>query len=104
MTSGGYILLIIVSVCVLALIYIAIKQKELANLDDYVKSKEKEKEESRVKKKEDKKETIIDEKVVTHPQHVIYTYSVKGIKRHCPFCDGENSVGARVCSICGRDQ
>ena len=29
MTPGGYILLIIVSVCVLALIYIAKKQKEL---------------------------------------------------------------------------
>lgn len=104
MTPGGYILLIIVSVCVLALIYISKKQKELDDLDDYVKSKEKEKAEaSREEKKEDKKEIIKDNKVLTHPQHIIYEFNAKSAKHRCPFCDGENGVGAKVCNICGRD-
>lgn len=104
MTPGGYILLIIVSVCVLALIYIAKKQKELNDLDDYVKRKEKEKkEESREEKKEDKNESIKDDIVRTQPQHIIYEFSAKSAKRLCPFCDGENSVGAKICNICGRD-
>ena len=92
MTPGGYILLIIVSVCVLALIYIAKKQKELDDLDYYIKRKEKE-----------KKDIIRDSKVLTHPQHIIYEFSAKGTKYVCPFCDGENSAGAKVCNICGRD-
>lgn len=104
MTPGGYILLIVVSVCVLALIYIWKKQRDLDDLDDYIKRKEKEKEEdSRKKKEEDKNEYIKDDKVQTHSQYIIYEFNVRSAKRICPFCDGENSIGAKICNICGRD-
>ena len=38
------------------------------------------------------------------PQKItIYSFSTKIAKCNCPFCDGENNAGAKICSICQRD-
>ena len=43
-----------------------------------------------------------EEKPSGPPQNTIYEFNAKSTKRLCPFCDGENSVGAKFCNICGR--
>ena len=34
---------------------------------------------------------------------VIYSYTAEGAHRLCPFCDGEVSMSARSCPICGQE-
>ena len=34
---------------------------------------------------------------------VIYSYTAEGAHRLCPFCDGEVSMSARICPICGQE-
>lgn len=36
-------------------------------------------------------------------QITIYAFRRKKKKLLCPFCDGENSIDAKVCKICRRD-
>jgi hypothetical protein len=44
------------------------------------------------------KESITDSSQIT-----IYYFNAKEQKYICPFCDGENSIEVKICSICGRD-
>ena len=82
------VLLIIIVASVITLIYITQKSKDLEKEDvvDTFDAMQQEK-----------------EKPSGPPQNTIYEFSSKAGKRLCPFCDGENSAGAKVCKICGRD-
>lgn len=103
MDSSGFFLLLIIAACVIALSYIVRKQKAL---DEEVVIKPRDSSgpsgttgsmTSSVPGKPN------EEKPSGPPQNTIYEFSAKSTKHLCPFCDGENSVGAKVCSICGQD-
>ena len=103
MDSGGYILLFIVVACVIALVYIARKQKSLdepVDIKPIVSSGTSGSTSSTAGGTSDKPEEV---KPSGPQQNTIYEFSAKNTKRRCPFCDGENSAGEKVCNICGRD-
>lgn len=37
------------------------------------------------------------------PQKTLYFFKTGNSKSVCPFCDGENSKGTKVCNICRRE-
>lgn len=94
MDPGGTLLLFVVVGCVIALIYISKKQKELNDSDI-----------------EMKPETELEREVVpehhsessTHAQNTIYEFQGTDTMRICPYCDGENRKDAGKCAICGQD-
>lgn len=97
------VLLLVVANCVIALIYIARKQKELdepVDIKPPATSCTSGSASSTTGGTSSKPE---EEKPSGPPQNTIYEFNAKSAKRLCPFCDGENSVGAKVCNICGRD-
>ena len=96
MDSSGFVLLLIVAVCVIALIYITRKQKALDE-EVVIKPTESSGSSDTTPSKPE------EDKPSGPPQNTIYEFNAKSTKRLCPFCDGENSVGAKVCNICGRD-
>lgn len=103
MDTSGLVLLLIVAVCVIALIYIARKQKAL---DEEIVVKPTDSSWSSGATSSSRGITpgkVEEEKSSAPPQNTIYEFNAKSAKRLCPFCDGENSVGANVCKICGRD-
>lgn len=103
MDSSGFVLLLIVAACVIALIYIARKQKAL---DEEVVIKPTDSTGSSGTASSSTGSTPSkpeEDKPSGPPQNTIYEFNAKSTKRLCPFCDGENSVGAKVCNICGRD-
>jgi hypothetical protein len=46
---------------------------------------------------------IITEEKSSSSKTTIYAFREIKEKRLCPFCDGENSLEAKVCNICRRD-
>ena len=42
-------------------------------------------------------------KTTSSSQVIIYAFKAKNETTLCPYCDGENSIGATVCDICRRD-
>lgn len=103
MDSSGLVLLLIVIACAIALIYVARKQKKLDGevtikpTDSSVSSGATGSTTGNAPGKPE------EEKPSGPPQNTIYEFNAKSVKRLCPFCDGENSVGAKVCNICGRN-
>lgn len=93
-------LLIIVAALVIALIYITKKRKALEDEGFTATSDTSGTSGSTSTATNTQKE---EEKPSGPPQNTIYEFSSKAGKRLCPFCDGENSAGAKVCNICGRD-
>lgn len=45
----------------------------------------------------------VENKLSGPPQRTIYSYRVGKSTTLCPYCDGENKIGTKVCSICRRD-
>lgn len=46
---------------------------------------------------------ITTEEKPSSSQITIYKFRAKKEKHLCPFCDGENSLDAKVCKVCRRD-
>lgn len=45
-----------------------------------------------------------EKEAISEPSQItIYYFKAKDQKYICPFCDGENSIEVKICSICGRD-
>lgn len=95
-SNNGYILLLVVVACVIALIYISKKRKALE--ENFTATSG-----TSDANKVDNIDPIKDETPSGPPQNTIYEFNAKSGNCLCPFCDGENSVGAKVCHICGRD-
>lgn len=103
MDFNGYFLLFIVIACVVGLIYLARKIKELDGVGDVkpaASSGSGATTSSKISGISGKNE---EEKTSGPPQNTIYKFSAKRAKFRCPFCDGENSVEAKVCNICGQN-
>lgn len=99
MDEIGWILLVIVVACVIALVLIAKKRKELEE-EIY-----EEPEEERIAPRPEpvKKDTPKEAPKETGPRQVtIYGYHAVGRMRLCPLCDGENALTATQCHICGQ--
>lgn len=95
MDAGGWILLLLVVACIIALVVIAKIRRELEESYPYSTDSGSESTTSK---------PVVEEKVEEQgpPQNTMYAYSVKKTNRLCPFCDGENTPGTQVCAICGR--
>lgn len=91
------VLLLVLAVCVIALIRITQKLKALEEESDSTITNTSGTSRTSSSTINDKKE---EEGL---PQNTIYEFSEKSEKRLCPFCDGENSLGAKVCIVCGRE-
>lgn len=93
------VLLLIVAACVIALICITKKFKDLEegfSASSYTHSTS--------SAKGSFTSVHRDEEAPSDPtQNTIYEFIAESRKCLCPWCDGENSVGAKVCNICGRD-
>ena len=91
MDSMEMILIVVVVICVIALICIAKKRKAVEVMDTPVADPP----------APDPVADVIAPS--TDPmQKTIYAFVPKYRNRVCPFCDGENSLGAKTCDICGR--
>lgn len=95
MDTRGYILLIIIAVCLIALICVVKKQKKLTKGTTSG---------PKVPPEPEIPETSGPEITVTSgpPQHTIYAFQVKNPTRLCPFCDAENRIGEQYCNVCGQ--
>lgn len=93
------VLLIIVAACVIALICITKKLKDLE--EGFTATSETSSTSSATSTTTGTPQE--EEKTSGQPQNTIYEFLSKSGKRLCPFCDGENNAGAKVCNICGRD-
>lgn len=89
------ILILIVAISLIALIRVSKKRKAL---------------EKSLEESSDKRDTPVlpdtekKTEITSGPSQInIYELSSKAGTRLCPFCDGENRAGVRVCDICGRD-
>lgn len=102
MDSSGFVLLLIVAACVIALIYIAGKQKALDE-EVVIKPTDSSGSSGTTSSTTGSTPSQPEEKPSGPPQNTIYEFNATSAKRLCTFCDGENSVGAKVCNICGRD-
>lgn len=95
MDTLGWILLLIVAACIVALIVISRKRREL---------------EKRISSEFDSDGSLNSEKPVADnapqedgsPQMTIYEYRSSSSKCICPICDGENELTAKCCRICGQ--
>ena len=97
MDSIGWILMIIVAICVVALVLIKKKQKQMEEFYDSFSSETDEKE----SKKAEKKITVAP--INEGPMQItIYSYQASKEQRLCALCDGENEKGAVHCRICGQ--
>ena len=105
MDSGGYVLLFIVAACVIALIYISRKQKDLDDGPHKEGGSSGGSPDGGTGGSPDGGTPVkhIEEAPSGPPQNTLYEFHIKSAKHRCPFCDGENSAGARVCDICGRN-
>ena len=89
------VLLLIVVVCVIALICINRKSKDLKNRDATAETCS-EISTSTGEEQESKNNC-------SSSQNTIYKFLHKTGMRLCPFCDGENGTDAQKCGICGKD-
>lgn len=96
MGPGGWFLLLLVATCIIALVVLAKKRKELE--EGYPYSTDSGSGSATSKPVEEEK---AEEQ--GPPQNTMYAYRANKTNRLCPFCDGENISGAQVCVICGRD-
>ena len=100
MGPTGYVLLIVVAACIIALICISKKRKALDE-ESYIKTP------STSIPNTEKAATPNTPKEAEMPsgaaQNTIYEFNAKRATHLCPFCDGENSAGAATCIICGRN-
>lgn len=100
MGPTGYVLLIVVAACIIALICISKKRKALDE-ESYIKTPTTSiPSTERTDTSNVPKET---EKLLETAQNTIYEFRAKSTTRLCPFCDGENSLSAATCIICGRN-
>ncbi len=100
MGPTGYVLLIIVAACIIALICISKKRKALDE-ESYIKTPPPSiPSTARAATSDVPKEA---EMFSGAAQNTIYEFKSKSAIRLCPFCDGENSTGAATCIICGRN-
>lgn len=103
-----YALLLVIAVCGIALIIIYSKRKNLSEIVIDTPDADPEKPDpsnapdtsgasgsNLIEKKE--------EKPSGPPHHTIYEFNTTRSMRVCPFCDGENYAGAKVCDICGQN-
>lgn len=93
------VLLVVVTFCVIALVYI--NKKRTALEKDFVATSNP----AGASCETDISISADQEQVGTSDssQNTIYEFSAKVGMRLCPFCDGENGARARICNICGRD-
>ncbi len=100
MSPTGYVLLIIVAACIVALICITKKRKALEE-DSYIKTPPT----SIPSTESAPASTVPKETEITSEmaQNTIYVFNARAVTRLCPFCDGENNAGAATCIICGRN-
>ena len=88
----GFILVLIVVICIYALVRISRRNKELDDTGVHVTDAP-----SYEPSPQPKAETP-----EPSSQNTIYAYSAKSTTHICPFCDGENAAGADSCIICGQ--
>lgn len=100
MGPTGYVLLIIVAACIIALICISKKRKAL---DEESYSKTPPTSIPSAEKATTPNVTKEAESLSGATQNTIYEFKAKKATRLCPFCDGENGTGAATCIICGRN-
>jgi len=100
MGPTGYVLLIIVAACIIALICISKKRKALDE-ESYIKTPP-----PSIPSAESATTSNVPKETETlsgPAQNTIYEFKTTRTIRLCPFCDGENSTGAATCIICGRN-
>ena len=97
-----WLLIIIVILCVIALIMIAIMRKKAEDETATPKIPEVKKEPEPKKSSSPVVKTCFKKKQEPLPEQVtIYAYQMKSGLRRCRYCEGENSMSATACCICG---
>ena len=95
MDTEGWILLIVVVACVIALIILTKKRRDLEKSMSYGTDFDSDFTTNK---------PVVEEKAEEQgpPQVTIYEYRAANKKRLCALCDGENDPSATHCQVCGQ--
>ncbi len=92
MIGIGLLVLLVWLVLLVLLVYIPSRQD--SDNDEYTKIP---------RESDSKTNTCIPSEESSSSQLTIYSFTTKKKINPCPFCDGENTLEAKVCNICSRD-